>query len=353
MDQQTLKQLRLAHLGFGVNQDPQAALARTIGIQAQQASEADLNLSLRTQTDISTVRDWYNQVPVVRSWAQRWTHQLLTFADWRLVISARQTETLPKTYFLGHTNLVRQLAAIVQRRLETQPQLTKDDVVALLTPLLPTDVKPTNFIYAVLQSLVAQGRLYFDARSSTQKYVIVANNLPLLPATEALPQLIKRYIEGLGPVSLADFCKWSGIRVTQVRPAWRQQVAELPHVIVAGTELVMAPNTAVNVTQPECQLAARFDACFTGYADKNWLIEPKYQSIMWTKNGLIMAPVLLHGNVIGYWQHRQTRTGVTVTVKHWRKLTHQEQQLVQDRLAMAVQQVFSLPVTQINFELIA
>lgn len=352
MDQQTLKQLRLAHLGFGVNQNPQAALARTIGIQAQQASEADLNLSFRTQTNISALHDWYDQVPVVRSWAQRWTHQLLTLADWQLVISARQTETLPKTYFLGHADLVRQLAAVVQRRLETQPRLTKADVVALLTPLLPADVRPTNFIYAVLQSLVAQGRLYFDARSTTQKYVIVANNLPLLPATEALPQLIKRYIEGFGPVSLVDFCKWSGIRVTQARPAWRQLVAELPHVRVAGTKLVMAPNTAVNVTQPECQLAARFDACFTGYADKSWLIEPKYQSIMWTKNGLIMAPVLLHGNVIGHWQHRQTRTGVTVTVKHWQGLTHQEQQLIEDQLTKDLQQAFSLPMTRIKFELI-
>lgn len=353
MDQQKLKQLRLRHLGFGVTQDSKRALTRTIGIQAQQAREADLNLSLHTHTPIETLHNWYDQQPVVRSWAQRWTHQLLTLSDWQLVISARQTETLPKTYLLGHGTLVAELATLIQNQLVTKPRLTKTEVVALLTPLIPTDVKSNNLIYAVLQTLVAQGRLYFDARSTTQNYVVVANQLPLLPVETALPVLIQRYIEGFGPVSLADFCKWSGIRITQARPVWQQVTAKLSPVMVAGQELVVATSTEPNVDLPACQLAARFDACFTGYADKNWLVTPEHQKTIWTKNGLIMAPILLHGVVIGHWQHQQSRKGVTVTVKHWQPLTQQDKHLIEDQLVKDLSNAVSKPLIQVSFESIS
>ncbi|WP_461244641.1 DNA glycosylase AlkZ-like family protein [Secundilactobacillus muriivasis] len=352
MDQQKLKQLRLSHLGFGVTQDSKGALTRTIGIQAQQAREADLNLSLRTHTPIETLHNWYDEQPVVRSWAQRWTHQLLTLSDWQLVISARQTETLPKTYLLGHETLVTELAALIQNQLVTKPRLTKAEVVALLTPLIPTDVKPNNLIYAVLQTLVARGRLYFDARSTTQNYVVIANQLPLLPVETALPVLIQRYIEGFGPVSLADFCKWSGIRITQARPVWQQVTAKLSPVMVAGQELV-AMSTEPTVDLPVCQLAARFDACFTGYADKNWLVTPEHQKTIWTKNGLIMAPILLRGVVIGHWQHRQLRNGVAVTVKHWQLLTQQDEHLIKNQLAKDLSNAVSQPLLQVSFESIS
>lgn len=352
MDQQSLKRLRLTHLGFGVDQNSNMALTRTIGIQAQQAREADLNLSLRTQTPIEILHNWYEQQPVVRSWAQRWTHQLLTLSDWRLVISARQTETLPKSYLLGHATLLMQLVDLVENQLITKSRLTKAEVVALLTPLIPTDVKANNLIYAVLQTLVARGRLYFDARSTTRNYVIVANELPLLPVTTALPVLIQRYIAGFGPVSLADFCKWSGIRMTQVHSTWQQVTAQLPHVMVAGQELIMATTADSSVALPVCQLAARFDACFTGYTDKNWLIAPEHQSTIWTKNGLIMAPILLHGAVIGHWQHQQTRNGIVVTVKHWQPLTQQAKHVIEDQLAASLTNAVLLPLIQVDFELI-
>jgi hypothetical protein len=198
--------------------------------------------------------------------------------------------------------------------------------------------------------VVSHGAGYFDPR------VAQANDFSLLSASagndsgssdaanlsqsEAMRELIVRYLDGFGPATFRDFLKWSGIKISSAKPVWNDLASDLVALDAgngsgSGTDKTLystTPITAATRAQALAQCAdsvaigARFDASMTGYVDKSWLVPSERVRTMWSSNGILMAPLVAHGKMIGHWTYKLAGTSGTpgarmsVEVHHWEKI---------------------------------
>ncbi|MFD0896302.1 DNA glycosylase AlkZ-like family protein [Loigolactobacillus binensis] len=259
-----------------------AALANTVGAQSQQITTPLMNMAVRTTNP--TAAAWANLTTthqIVRAWAQRWTLQVMCPADLQLVLSARAGERLPRQYYLGQTDWVKQTVTWLKTELNQQKAWTRAEFDTLLTAQLAPFSRKTGLRYVILQSLIAQGYGYFSAASSTTNWTLQMTTPKLMDPKPAITALIQRYLTGFGPASLTDFVRWSGIKISSVRPLWAKLAQTQPHYLVQGqallsmtayspAELAALLHQAQNATL----FTARFDALLTGYAAKGWLLTP-------------------------------------------------------------------------------
>lgn len=316
-----LKAARLANLGLLDNsRSLLAAINRTVGIQAQQPNTATMNALLRSNGDQNEFDQLAHNNEIVRTWGQRWTLQLFTRADFNLVISARNKEKIPKAYYLGHEKLVSTVAQeIVASKVDQWDSQSLDAAFPMVKPL-------GNLKYVILQSLTQQGRGFYLASSSgtNWRYQVVTPNLA--DVTSSLRELIGRYLQGFGPASLADFTKWSGIKISMVRPIWQHLTDQMAHYQVVGSdELLVNPEelTAAKLQQLLAMMTAQpiieagYDAIMTGYLNKEWLFSKPQQKVMWSKNGILYPPIFEDGQLIGTWRSSIQVKKLQVTVTTW------------------------------------
>ncbi|KRO04533.1 hypothetical protein IV54_GL001033 [Levilactobacillus paucivorans] len=168
--------------------DLETAFLRSVGFQAQNQRAAELNVALQTGVSHTALLAFYRKQGIVRSWAQRWTIQLLTPADLRVIVSARQQERLPKAYFLGVEDHVKAAATELDRLLQTVGSLNRAAATKQLQATFSWYAdRPKNFDYAVLQVLTAQGRLQMLPTASTQDWQLVTpGTVRLLEAVQDL-----------------------------------------------------------------------------------------------------------------------------------------------------------------------
>ncbi|MCT4487097.1 winged helix DNA-binding domain-containing protein [Levilactobacillus parabrevis] len=313
-----------------------------VGIQAQNQRAAELNVALQTGITRPELLKFYREQGIVRSWAQRWTIHLLTPADLRLVVSARQNERLPKAYFLGAEEHVRAAATAIDQLLQQTGCLTRAAYTAHLQATFTWYTeRPHNFDYAVLQVLTAQGKLQMAPSMSGQDWLLLAPATPtLLEQQAATAELIRRYLHGFGPATLADFVKWSGIKVSQVRPAWQVVLPELTPVMVGQEQLwTIDPISAGQLTAITDQLAhltvvaASFSSPMTGYLDKSWLAPEPVRQQLWSKNGILRAPIIANGVVVGKWTMQIGQRQIAFAVDGWGAFDHNQLEEGFDRVA--------------------
>ena len=350
--------LRLDHQGkFQPTDHIAQLLTTTVGMQAQQPRQTEVGIALRTlHATVADLQQTYQRQPVVRSWAQRWTHQLLTYTDWKMVIAARSHEQLPTAYYLGQKQLILDLATDLQTYLSQQTPLTKAEVNAFLDDATKEPLA-NQLCYAILQTIMNRGGAYFDPASSTTKYVIHAATPSELSPAAALEQLIPRYVAGFGPVEMADFVKWAGIRAALVRPVWERLKSQWVPIDYHGhrlymTEPVSATHLAELVDQSTDQLllTSGYDATMTGYVDKQWLVTPEHQSDLWTLNGILNPIMIINGQVAGTWKFQFKGRKIKFTLFPWHPLTATQQQRISTSFTH-IAQFFNQTVGDISTQL--
>lgn len=303
--------------------------SRFVGIQAQHQRMAELNLLLRTRNaTLTDLNQLYSKQAIIRTWSQRWTLHLMTPTDYNLVINARQKEKIPNNYYQGHKEQVLEATEDLTKLFLNTNQMSKNDFEDILIKELNIDVKNTNLAYVILQLLTSKGIIYMDANSAHTNYTLLSpQNFEQVEVSQAIKKLIPHYLAGFGPASLQDFVKWSGIKISTVRPVWNQLASDFYEVQFEDTKLfslsAITPSTiklAHKELHDKLLLAARFDASMTGYADKDWLIKPEYQSIMWSKNGILLAPIIQNEEVVGNWMYKLTKGKIEFTINTWSSL---------------------------------
>jgi len=322
-----------------------APFTNIVGLQAQNQREAELNVALQTGVTREQLYQFYREQGIVRTWAQRWTIHLLTPADWRLVISARQNERLPKAYFQGFESQIMTAATAVNQVLQATGQLTRQAYTELLQAAFPWYAdRPRNLDYAILQVLTAQGKVQMMPTTLDKTGTLFAPHEGLLDQQAATAELIRRYLQGFGPATIQDFVKWSGIKVTNVRPAWQQVAPEMVPVTVDGTQLwlleeVPAGKLAAIVDQVAhlTLITAGFSSLMTGYRDKAWFAPEKVRQQLWTKNGLLRAPIMANGTVVGRWSCQVVRQQAQFQVTCWGAYDHNQLDEDFDRIARFLQ----------------
>lgn len=131
---------------------------------------------------------------------------------------------------------------------------------------------------------------------------------------EAVRHLVRRYLEGFGPASVADVAQFSLLRRTTVRQAIATLADELVrHEGPGGEQLhdVVGATVPNGGTAAPPRLLGMWDSTLLAYADRSRILPEALRGTVIRRNGDTLPTVLVDGRVRGVWRH--TDEGVEVT----------------------------------------
>ncbi|NHC45544.1 winged helix DNA-binding domain-containing protein [Motilibacter aurantiacus] len=168
--------------------------------------------------------------------------------------------------------------------------------------------------YAPLRHSPTGGPWSFGPRNA----YAAAGHVPAPEERDAgLAVLVRRYLEGFGPATLADVAGFCLVQKTRARKA----VADLGDRLVrlegpGGVELLDVPAGAVpreDVPAP-ARLMAMWDSVLLAYADRSRVVPPAYRKLVTRANGDVLPTLLVDGHVAGVW--RPVEGGIEATAFH-------------------------------------
>ncbi len=122
---------------------------------------------------------------------------------------------------------------------------------------------------------------------------------------DGIRSLVRRYLGGFGPATIADFAQFSLQPMSVARPAFDAMRDELvTHTTIDGDELFDLPG-APELPAPDApappRLMAMWDSTLLAYRDRSRIIPDRYRSHVIRRNGDVLPTVLVDGRVAGVW----------------------------------------------------
>lgn len=145
---------------------------------------------------------------------------------------------------------------------------------------------------------------------------------------EGLQHLIRRYLGGFGPASLADMASWAGLPVTTLRPVVeRLRLRRFRD--AQGGELLDLPGAPL--PDPDTPVPARFlptwDATLLAHARRTQILPEAYRHRVFnTKTPHSLGTFLVDGAVAGGWRYENGR----VRLEPFRRLSRQTRRELED-----------------------
>ncbi|MER7660186.1 winged helix DNA-binding domain-containing protein [Streptomyces sp. NPDC096193] len=170
--------------------------------------------------------------------------------------------------------------------------------------------------YAPLVHAPTGGPWSFGLRPS----YVVSGTRPALDAetsAASLQTLVRRYLQGFGPASVADIAQFATVQ----RARARQAVGALSDSLeqwegpdgTALFDIPGAPRPAADTPAPP-RLMAMWDSILLAYADRSRVIPPEYRPLVIRVNGDVLPTLLVDGYVAGVW--RPVQGGIEATAFH-------------------------------------
>lgn len=156
--------------------------------------------------------------------------------------------------------------------------------------------------FAPLAHSPTGGPWAFDRRPS---FVAAPAGRPREGVEASLRQLIRRYLEGFGPASVADFAQCTLQKRTVARAALRSMADELTTFEgPGGSELFDVPGAPVpdGDTPAPPRLLAMWDSILLAYHDRSRIIPADYRRLVIRRNGDVLPTLLVDGYVCGVWR---------------------------------------------------
>jgi len=199
----------------------------------------------------------------------------------------------------------------------TAAELAKDDP-RLAQQLVLAEGKPyegrQSVVSRILLLLAAEGRIVRGRPrgswvSGQYRWSVVdawlPDGVPPWSLREAQAELVRRWLRGFGPATIADLKWWTGLPMGQVRRA----VAETGAVEVDldGTPGLVLPDDLDPVPPPEpwVALLPALDPTTMGWAGRDFYLGP-HRPALFDRNGNAGPTIWLDGHVVGGWAQRAT-----------------------------------------------
>ena len=199
----------------------------------------------------------------------------------------------------------------------TAAELAKDDP-RLAQQLVLAEGKPyegrQSVVSRILLLLAAEGRIVRGRPrgswvSGQYRWSVVdawlPDGVPPWSLREAQAELVRRWLRGFGPATVADLKWWTGLPMGQVRRA----VAETGAVEVDldGTPGLVLPDDLDPVPPPEpwVALLPALDPTTMGWAGRDFYLGP-HRPALFDRNGNAGPTIWLDGQVVGGWAQRAT-----------------------------------------------
>ncbi|RPK72647.1 hypothetical protein EES45_32170 [Streptomyces sp. ADI97-07] len=136
-------------------------------------------------------------------------------------------------------------------------------------------------------------------------------------AAAGLRILVRRYLEGFGPASVADMAQFALVQRTRARAAVHALAGELDQLEGPdGTvlyDIPGAPRPPGDTPAPP-RLMAMWDSVLLAYSDRSRVIPPAYRKLVIRVNGDVLPTLLVDGHVAGVW--RPADGGIEATAFH-------------------------------------
>ncbi len=302
-----------------------AAVRAVGGIQAQ--SSAAMMLALRARVggiNSADVDAAIENRQIARTWLMRGTLHLVAANDLRWMLALLAPVFIPKGRSrraqLGLTDdIIDKGLNAIRAILTGSEPLTRGEIVVRLAEhgvvLDRRSQAPIHLIgLAALEGIVC---LAPDAPNGESTYVLMDEWISeggVLPRDEALAALARCYLSGYAPASPQDFAAWSGLTLTDARRAWELLAGELIEVSVENRRLSMLASEAPpEALAPLVRLLPAFDAYILGYADRDYVVAPQYQALVY-HGGQTVPVVLVNGAAAGVWRYQRQGRRLKIAV---------------------------------------
>ena len=170
--------------------------------------------------------------------------------------------------------------------------------------------------YAPLWHVPAGGPWLFGSRA-----YVAARPRPVLADPDvsglALQTLVRRYLEGFGPASIADMAQFAMVQRSWAKAAVQALGGSLGQLEGPdGTVLYDVPGASLpdGDTPAPPRLMAMWDSILLAYADRTRFMPPGYRRIVTRTNGDVLPTLLVDGYVAGVW--RAVPDGIEATAFH-------------------------------------
>lgn len=296
----------VSHLGAVQAQDYLGSLW-AVGVRMRDAVEADIERALE---DRSIVRMWpmRGTLHFVAAEDARWMFDLLAPRVLR-----RSAARLKKEFDLD-PKVLRRCGAVFERALRDGRALTRPELYAALEKARIATGASRGL--HILFALAHERLICFGPRRGKQPtFMLFDEWLPSSkpkPREESLAELARRYFNGHGPATIADFMWWSGLTAKEANEA-----------IALGGQRP-ADRQAAGVRTNRVHLLPSFDEFTVAYKDRSAVLDPEFAKRVNAGGGIFNPIVVSDARVVGTWKRVLTRSAVEITLSPFRELTSRE-----------------------------
>ena len=309
-------------------QPPEEVLRQIFAVQAQELPASYLSLRARsggfTAEQVAHDRQFGSEI--CWRWSLRGTLHLITVQDARWLIPLLSADLIAwdrlRLTQVGYTEATAQKGVeLIRNAIEQHGELTRVEIAQRLKyQNLPFEGQATLHI---LYRAVCEGAICPGAdRGKKPTYTLFEKRYGALesrPRTEALNELILRYLAAYAPARPEDFAVWSGVKISEARPLWQSLTDQMLPVEIEGTPnwILQSQSTAMKTIDrlsPTVRLLPRFDTYLLGYANRNLRIDPAFIQKIFV-GGIIKPVVVFDGWVIGTWKTTPRGKTLELTVE--------------------------------------
>ncbi len=306
------------------------AVRDVVGIQGQLAPA--MQLALRARVRDLDLRDVAHAIgerhSLARTWAMRGTLHLLAADDvgWMvgLLGAGFSAKDSRRRLQLGVDQKVSAAGLkAIREILKGSDPLTRHELrEKLIEREVQVDPQGQALIHliaqAALEGIICLGA---DRANGDSTYALLDDWIKagkVLPKTEALAELVERYLTGYAPADLRDFASWSGLSLTEAKAGWTalEKAGKLVEVEVEQRSLwsLAKAKPKSDDTKPVARLLPAFDTYLLGYRQREDLVSAKHQPDVY-HGGQTVPVVRVDGLAAGVWRYERTGKRLKITVK--------------------------------------
>jgi hypothetical protein len=285
----------------GAETTPAAAVRRLLAVQAQDLRAARLALRARCpELTIGEIDAAFADGSLVVSWLMRGTLHLVHRDDH----AALHALTTPAVVARNQRRLGQEgvppadadrAVAIIEQAVADTP-LSRDELarrVAAAGVRSEGQAMPHLLMLASLR-----GRIVMTVHDGRPAYV--RNTLPVKDEL-ALTELVRRYLRGHAPATVADIAAWSGLGVRDVRAAVQTLEPELRR----DGDLLDRPGRDSVPDQVPVRLLPAFDPYLLGWRDRGFAVPDSQLRRVHPGGGMLRAVATVDGAAVGTWTLRR------------------------------------------------
>ncbi|MEX0159281.1 MULTISPECIES: winged helix DNA-binding domain-containing protein [unclassified Microbacterium] len=295
------------------------AAAHMLAVQSQDFTAGRWALAARTRREPSLhlVDRAFDRGDLVRAWTMRGTLHIIPARDLRWVLSVtgdrqrQQAAGRRRDLGIDRTMVDAAVAAVVPRL--SDGGLTRAEMFEVFSGIGidPSGQRGIHLLSELtLDGLICQGPVVTRERvSREQRFVLVEQHIREHAAPDdPLAELFVRYVDGHGPVGVADFAWWSGLTLGRSREARDRAAGRVVEIeeglFVSGARPRRSPFVA------DVLALGAFDEYYISYADRTAVCAPEHLALVGPgKNGMVRATIIADGRVIGCWTHASASLG--------------------------------------------